>query len=854
MSSVSNKKNNILISLAEDIWNKLANYKFFNSKNKDNSLVYYQIKPLKEDDNILAYWQWFISSLIWTDTKIDFYVIWNSKNVKIYVSIPLVQKDFFENSFFSSFQNADLISVKKTKFVINNYLYLKNHSFFSRQDFMQDWIYVDPFNNIYSLYYDIPSKYEFVSSYSYDFEKKNNLFLSFFKSLISFFSKIIFLKFEETDTEDTNENPLNKINIAVWFYSEESNWLDFRKKYKSIFKKIVSTWDIKIVPNKSYFEIDEDAVINFFHLPTKEFQVKNLEYLEYKKISYPWNIPTLENSNKNDVTLLGYTDYKNDNVKFWIRNEDKFRHMYVIWKTWMWKSTLISNMVRSDMLSNKWLSVIDPHWDLVDTLLEHIPSWRTNDVILFDVADYEYPIWFNILEYSTEEEKNLVVSWIVGTFKKLYWESRWPRLEYILRNVILSLIEYPQSTLLHLIRVLKDKDFREEVLTYVKDPIVIKFRREEFDKWNDKFKDEAIAPIINKVWQFLSSPLIRNIFGQSKTQMNIRKLMDEWKILLINLSKWKIWEDNAAMIWSFIVTKFQIDAMSRADISFNDRRDFYLYIDEFQNFATESFESILSEARKYKLSLIVANQYISQINEKIRWAIFWNVWTIISFWLWFDDWQLISSQFKSVVSPNDIVSLPKFKAYARIMVDGTMTEPFSMTTFPLPSSEDWDITKDKIKKQSRQRYAVEKSRLEALIQNWSDKKFSKVEKAVEKAKLLNTNISKEKNQNVINHDIKSSKSVNLNNNIIEEKKDVLDINLINNLNIWDYYDWIVKLKYNYWLFVMFWDFEWLLHKKKISVPEWVKWKDMYDIWDPIKVKVEWFKDVDWQSKVIWSQI
>ena len=240
---------------------------------------------------------------------------------------------------------------------------------------------------------------------------------------------------------------------------------------------------------------------------------------------------------------------------------------------------------------------------------------------------------------------------------------------------------------MHILRVLTDKNFREEVISCVKDPVVSKFWTTEFNKWNDKQRDEAISPITNKVGQFLSSKLVRNIFGQPRTKLNLRKAMDEGKIILINLSKGRIGEDNANMIGSLLVTKFQIDAMSRADIPMHQRRDFYLYIDEFQNFASKSFATILSEARKYKLSLIVANQYTSQLDKDTIDAIFGNVGTTIAFTLGKDDADIITGQFKNMASVNDLISLPKFTAYTRLMIDGISSDPFSMKTVPITTPE-----------------------------------------------------------------------------------------------------------------------------------------------------------------------
>jgi TraM recognition site of TraD and TraG len=316
----------------------------------------------------------------------------------------------------------------------------------------------------------------------------------------------------------------------------------------------------------------------------------------------------------------------------------------------------------------------------------------------------------------------------------MFGNSWGPRLEYILRNVILSLLEYPNATFLDLIRMLTDDNYKEEVLEYVKDPILMKFWRDEFDKFQPKQREEAIAPIANKVGQFTSSTIVRNIFGQSKTKMNFRQMMDSGKIVLVNLSKGKVGEDNMAMIGSFIASKIQIDAMSRADIDESQRRDFYLYIDEFQNFATESFATILSEARKYKLALIMANQYISQIDELVRNAIFGNVGTIVCNRIGKDDAEIMSQQFKGMASTNDFLSLPNRRCYAKLMINGMVSDPFSMKTADFVKYEDFEAVKAKVRDQSRQRYAMPRLELEALMKAWAEKKFTMAEKVMEKAK------------------------------------------------------------------------------------------------------------------------
>lgn len=896
---------------------------------KTDGFVTLQIRPFRQNAFGIGHWHDFLTSFSGIKNDLTFFLIWNKEDIKMYVSLPLSLKIYFENAFYAVFPNSELLDAPHISAPgLYGYVSVKTPVFYQDSDFKKDGSYLDPFKDVLSAFYNVDRSSQISLSFQMNLAPSTSLW------------KTILSKLKTAEVEDKAKTPELKrpAQVAIG-YRVSDKLLDLSTKsyLKDSFKKFLKEGKVSIVKSKTLIDVQYSELVNIFHLPTSEVAIKNLDYLTYRKLPFPPNLPKLENSEKNDVTLLAYTDYKTDNFKFGIKNEDKFRHVYVVGKTWMGKSTLISNMARSDMVTNKWVAILDPHGDLIDTLLEHVPSRRTNDVILFDVSDFNYPIWFNILQYKTEEEKNLVVSWVVWSFKKLYGESRWPRLEYILRNVLLAIIEYPNATLMHLNRMLVDKNFREDVLEYVKDEVVLKFWRAEFDKRTDKFRDEAIAPITNKVWQFFSSPVVRNIFWQSQSKLNIREIMDEWKILLINLSKWKIWEDNAAMIWSFLVTKFQIDAMSRADTSFDQRRDFFLYIDEFQNFATDSFKDILSEARKFKLWLTVANQYISQIEDNVKNAIFGNVWTIISFGLGYDDAAVMTNQFKEVISANDLLSLPKFKAYIKLMHDGFTTEPFLMSALPLPKPESGDDVKEKVRKQTRQRYAMEKEQLEKLLQVWWGKTFSPVEKVMEKAKaeakeqaaankqqaaggrdwLYQSKVTEEKQQEAGNRDQSTEDNKqqieniwqemdrdvsqkHLNNSIpltqqqvveniwsdnkeseestiseteniyqteeskpetvienspvIKETQEEEQEFSINDIVIWKEYDGYVKLKYNYGLFVTVMWVEGLLHKKALIVPDGIRWKDLYNIWDKIKVKAIDFKEVEGVRRVVWSQI
>jgi len=335
-----------------------------------------------------------------------------------------------------------------------------------------------------------------------------------------------------------------------------------------------------------------------------------------------------------EINFFAKTNFRNQERVFGIKEDDRRRHMYVIGKTGVGKSNLLENMAIQDIRNGKGVCYVDPHGEGAEKILKAIPPERINDVVYFNPADSEYPVAFNILESVDEDKKNLVASGMMGVFKKI-WPDVWsPRMEYILSNTILTLLDYPGSTMLGVNRMMFDKDFRKRVYPKIKDPVVKSFWINEFDKWEDRFRKEAVAAIQNKVGQFLSSTVIRHIVGQPKSTIDMREIMDNQKILIVNLSKGRIGEDAMRLLGGMIVTKIQLGAMGRVDMPEEDRKDFYLYVDEFQNFATPDFAQILSEARKYRLNLIVANQFIGQMDEEVKNAVFGNVGTLASLHAW----------------------------------------------------------------------------------------------------------------------------------------------------------------------------------------------------------------------------
>ena len=428
-----------------------------------------------------------------------------------------------------------------------------------------------------------------------------------------------------------------------------------------------------------------------------------------------------------EITAFAQTNFRNQATAFGIKTDDRRRHLYAIGKTGMGKTNMLENLAIQDIRNGHGVCFVDPHGDTAEKLISMIPPERINDVIYFNPADQDYPIAFNVLEEVPREFRPLVASGLIGVFQKLWADSWGPRLEYILRNALLALLETPGSTLLGVMRILTDKKYRIRVTNNITDPVVRAFWSDEFPQWNERVLQEVISPIQNKVGQFLTSPIIRNLLGQTKSAFDIRKVMDDEKILILNLSKGRIGEDNSALVGAMMITKIQLAAMGRVDTEEDQRKDFYLYVDEFQNFSTESFANILSEARKYRLNLILANQYIMQLDEVVRDAIFGNVGTIVSFRVGATDAEYLEKEFEPVFTMNDIVNLPKYNIYLKLMIDGISGDAFSATTLP-PIERKYADSTDTVIKVSRERYAQDRESVEKKIAMWSGMLVETVDK------------------------------------------------------------------------------------------------------------------------------
>lgn len=465
------------------------------------------------------------------------------------------------------------------------------------------------------------------------------------------------------------------------------------------------------------FNLSSHELASIYHFPHPD-DVPHIVHVLAKKAEPPRDLPKEGALNEASVSPFGMTNFHNQNFKFGLKRSDRRRHLYVVGKSGTGKSKLLELLIVSDILAGHGVGVLDPHGDLVDSILRHIPEHRMDDVVYFNPADFEHPVAFNPLEQVPQELRVRVTIGFIDIFKKLFGNNWSSRLEHVLRYTCLALLDSPNTTVLSILKMLSDKNYRQKIVARIQDSVIKNFWVNEFAAWSEKFDNEAIMPILNKVGQFVSTSLIRNIVGQTENKINIEKIMNEGKILLMRISKGNLGEENAQLIGSMVVTKIQQAAMARTTIPEEQRRDFYLYCDEFQYFATDSFSEILSEARKYHLNLTMAHQFMGQLSNLIRTTAFGNVGTIINFRVGAEDAAILENEYTPVFKTRDIINLGVREFYIKMSVDGELRDAFSGRTLNVPTPKQ-DFTQEIIRR-SREKYSNPRSKVEQELKKWDE--------------------------------------------------------------------------------------------------------------------------------------
>jgi hypothetical protein len=456
-------------------------------------------------------------------------------------------------------------------------------------------------------------------------------------------------------------------------------------------------------------------------MPNISVETPNIAWSRSKKLEPPMNLPK---STDDGVTAFAQTDYRGSRIEFGIKREDRRKHFYILGKTCVGKSTVFKNMFISDILRGEGACIVDPHGELVEELLDHIPPDRVEDVIYFNPTDTSYPIGFNLLELKDKSQRDLIADGVVEVFKKQFGDSWGPMLQYILTNTVATALDAQGTTLLSVPRLLMDRNYRKFILKHVDDPILVKFWEDEFAQMsqNQKLLAEAISPIQNKVGRFISSAVTRNIIGQIKSTIDLREIMDNKKILLVNLAQGKLGEETASLLGGMIITRLQSTALERVDVPADQRNDFFLFVDEFQNFATDSFAKILSEARKFKLDLCMTNQYIDQLPLTVRQAIFGNVGTLGSFVVSQSDASILEKEFAPNISASDLVSLDAHSMYLKLCIDGMTSSTFSAVSLA-PRFEPFGL-REQVIASSREKYGMPREVIEEKIIRWTNQAYS----------------------------------------------------------------------------------------------------------------------------------
>ncbi len=509
--------------------------------------------------------------------------------------------------------------------------------------------------------------------------------------------------------EELQENFSLVLKALDKFNNGDINSLNRNHKTVDIFNIFIRR---DLSKRRMLFNTNELAAL--FHFPDSSQNVSGVYKISAKNIEPPKDIPISNIFEEEKISSFGSTNFRSHKLPFGILRTDRNRHLYIIGKTGMGKSKLIELLALSDIHFKKGLCIIDPHGDLAAGILKYIPEERINDVIYFNPADPQYAIGFNPLECYSSEAKHQVVTGFIAIFKKLFASNWTNRLEHMLRFTVLALLETKNATVIDIVKLLTDTEFRHDVINQITDPVVKNFWTHEFASWNEKFDNEAIVPIINQVGQFISNDYIRNVVGQKKSAIDFYQAMNSGKIIIINIAKGKLGEENSSLLGSMMITKIQEAAMARVNLDENERKEFYLYVDEFQNFATESFNQILSEARKFNLSLTIAHQYIDQLSESIRKTVFGNIGSLVCFRVGAEDTRYLDKEFEPYITEDDLINLDVRSAYVKLSISGKTSPPFSALTLDVPKVEH-DLSQEIIRL-NHQSFGVKISDLKRQLQ------------------------------------------------------------------------------------------------------------------------------------------
>ena len=512
---------------------------------------------------------------------------------------------------------------------------------------------------------------------------------------------------------DASTAEKNLMSLAKSYYqfnkTDRNHFVADRVKKGAAFLKEFQSRHIK-----EPIMVSAHELATLYHFPNSD-HVPHVVHILAKKHEAPKNLPS---GNGPEISMFGKTNYHNNFQEFGIKRADRRRHLYAVGKSGTGKSKLLELLIKSDIEAGKGVGVLDPHGDLVDNILRFVPEHRIKDVILFDPSDTEFPIAFNPLEKVDEKFKMQITIGFIDIFKKLFGSNWSNRLEHVLRYTTLALLDSPNTTVLSILKMLSDKNYRQKIIARIEDSVVKNFWVNEFAGWSEKFDAEAITPLLNKVGQLVSTNMIRNIIGQPKNTFNLREIMDGEKILLMKISKGLLGEENAALMGSMIITKIYQGAMARADMREEDRKDFYFYVDEFQNFATDTFAEILSEARKYRLCLTIAHQYIGQLEEEVRKTVFGNVGSMVSFRVGAEDAAILAEEYTPIFNVRDIINLGVREFYLKMSIDGELTEAFSGRTLDIEYSKT-DHTRAIIEA-SRAAYCASREKVEEDLKKWDE--------------------------------------------------------------------------------------------------------------------------------------